>query len=113
MSDNIDIEELELMALEQKPATYISESLDTQDEWDDGWSVDTEEEYKNALPKIRAKLFKAAMDSSDPKVFVPIFSALGKMFPDVKGDQTKQLDMAVVMSIMTDEQLSKLEEMTR
>jgi hypothetical protein len=118
--ENDNIEDIELMALSQTPAKPFSfsdlaeaEEESDEDSWEEGFEIDTEEEYRSAIPKISAKLFKAAMGSSDPKVFVPIFTALGKMFPDVKGDQTKQLDIATILSIMTEEQLAKLEEMSR
>ena len=74
----------------------------------------SEDDFRNAMPKIRAKLYSAAMNSDDPKLFVPILSAITKMFPsDTSSDKEKQLDIEQVLGLMTEEQLTKIEEMCR
>jgi len=66
-------------------------------------------DWETAAPELRDRLYHLAKFSDDPKVVLPVFLAIAKMFPDNQVEN-KVPDIREIMKILTDEQLSILEK---
>ena len=100
-------EEEEYAALGQKPAprpVIMSEAVI------DDPVIDLEPiNWEEAAPELRDRLYHLAKKSDDPKVVLPVFLAIAKMFPDNQAEN-RAPDIREIMKILTDEQLATLEK---
>lgn len=100
-------EEEEYAALKSKPASIPSIKEPEQEvvQEIDFAPID----WEKAAPELRDRLYNLAKLSDDPKVVLPVFLAIAKMFPDNQVEN-RAPDIREVMKLLTDEQLTILEK---